>query len=272
MVSLLLLVSMAEAKKPKTPPPPPQGWAREEGWKGDCYFPKDFSALPEGDRRMLRQTVLQEIEGQWRGSRNDGVTMSEEVVEALDTVLLSKPAMVEQVVVGNLEQCKAFRAGGDLSAWEGYLRGLPSILKKGDCTTPLSATYFNYLDITTGWQQPIHICKGNKAHIFATASDKFRIVDNGPWINVLGDPAGGAADPQFPCHGDPQCLPGMLMGRFVTDEGVEVIFVVGADTVFTAPENGTLSVGINDYQWYDNKWFKSATIEDRAAITVEPAN
>ena len=160
-------------------------------------------------------------------------------------MLLSKPAAVEQVVVGNLEQCKAFRKGGELSAWEGYLRGLPSILKKGDCTTPLAATYFNYLDITTGWQQPIHICKGNKAHIFATTSDKFRITESGPWITVAGDPAGGATDPQYPCHGDPQCLAGMLMGRFVTDDGVEVIFVVGADTVFTAPENGTLSVGIN---------------------------
>jgi hypothetical protein len=119
---------------------------------------------------------------------------------------------------------------------------------------------------------PIHVCKGNKAHIFASTSDKYRVTDTGPWINVQGDPAGGATDPQFPCHGDPQCLPGALMGRFVSDDGVELLFVVGADTVFSAPENGTITVGINDYQWYDNKYFKSSTIEDRTSLTIEPAN
>ncbi|HND33962.1 MAG TPA: hypothetical protein PLA94_28375 [Myxococcota bacterium] len=271
MLTVLLMASMAEAKKPKAPPPPPVGWAREEGWTGDCYFPKDLSVMNEGDRRMERGTILTELKNQWSGSKDENIVIDSRIVEDLENVLLSKPTMIDGVAQGNLEQCKAFRRSGDLEPWIAYLRSLPPALTKGDCTKPFSGQLFNYLDVGVGWQQPIHMCKGNKVRVSAT-QDKFRVVENGPWITVEGDPAVIASDPQYPCNAHERCFAGTLLVKFVTEAGVEVIMPAGAEMTYTAPENGTMYFGINDYQWYDNRYFKSATIEDRVALTVESSN
>jgi hypothetical protein len=270
MLSLLLLLPTAEAKKPKTPPPPPVGWYHEEGWAGDCYNPKDFAAMTELDRRSYRTTVLSDMTSQWRGSRDDGVSMDVVMIDELESVLLAKPTNIDSIAVENARQCVAFRKGGELAAWENYLRTLKPQLTAGDCAHPLTYTKFDYLDIGKGWQMETPMCKGNKAHISGTTQDKYRITDAGPWITVAGDPAVRSIEAQYPCNADEKCFAGMLLGRFVTEAGVEVIFPIGAETTFTAPENGTLTVSINDYQWYDNRYFKTAQIEDRTAITVEP--
>lgn len=271
MLSWLLMVNLAEAKKAKAPPPPPVGWAKEEGWAGDCYYPKDLSKLSEIDRRMERSPMVEAMQSQWSGGRDDGVSFDEIMVARLNEVLMSKPTAVEAVAAGNLEQCMAFRKGGPVSVWEDYLRALPAQLTEGDCTKPLTYTLFNYLDIGSGWQQPIPMCKENRAHIFATASDKYRITDNGPWITAAGDPAIRSIDPQYPCHDNENCFAGQLIGRFETSKGVEIIFPIGVDTVFRAPENGTLYISINDYNWFDNRYFKTVAIEDRTSVTIEPA-
>ena len=276
MLTMLFLISTADARKPKAPPPPPVGWGKEEGWTGgDCYFPKDWAAMQEGDRRMYRAEVMNELKSQWSGARNDGVTIDPSVVEAVENVLMAKPQAIENVAATNLEQCRALRKGGGdaaLAAWEGWLRGLPAQLTKGDCTRPLTYTLFNYLDIGSGWQQPVVMCKDNRARLSATTADKYRTSDKSPWHTVEGDTAAGVtSDPQFPCTGNERCYPGTLIGRFVTDDGVEVVFPIGAETTFRAPENGQLYISINDYTWYDNRYFKSSTIEDRVAVTIEPA-
>lgn len=271
MLTLLLAVSLADAKPKKQkgpPPPPPVGWQREEGWKGDCYFPPNFEALPEGDRKLARQKALEEMKKQWAGERDDGVTFDPNLVEEVEIVLLGRPANIEAVSRSNLEQCKAVMKGGDAGAWQSHLSGLPAKLTAGECMQPLTYTVFDYLDIGRSWQRPIGVCKGDKAHIVATTKDKYRISDDGAWINVEGN-GEKATGADFPCNIE-GCAVGMLVGKFTSDSGVETTFPIGGEHTFVAPEHGTISISINDTVWYDNKYFKSATIEDRTAITIEP--
>jgi hypothetical protein len=265
-------VSLADAKPKKSkgpPPPPPQGWHREEGWKGDCYYPKNYETLGEGDRKISRQEALEAMKSQWSGAREDGVSFDAGKVEDLETVLLGRPTQIESVSRSNLEFCQAVMKGGDTTAWQSWLSGLPAKLTEGECTSPpLTYTVFDYLDIGKSWQRPIGLCQGDKARIVATTKDKYRISDSGAWINVEGNGT-RAAGADWPCNLE-GCTEGMLVGKFVTDSGIETIFPIGAETTFTAPEHGTISYSINDTVWYDNKFFKSSTIEDRTAITIEP--
>ena len=227
--------------------------------------------MSESDKQLERSAMVSALTSQWRGERNDGVQMDSEMVESVENAVMSKSSQIEGIAAENLKLCIAFRQGGDLSSWENYLRALPAQLTAGDCKKPLTYTLFNYLDINTGWQQPVSVCKGNKVHIFATTADKYRISNDGPWITAEGDPAIHATDPKYPCHDNENCMAGQLIGKFETDKGVVLIFPIGADTTFLAPENGTLSISINDDTWGDNRYFKSATIEDRTAVTIEPA-
>jgi hypothetical protein len=270
MLTMLVLVTTAEAKKPKGPPPaPPVGWHHEEGWKGDCYYPPDFGAMPEGDRKMARANSLEEMKKQWLGQRDDGVTFDETLEDEVETVLLGHPTAIEDVAATNRDDCVAYMKGGNTESWRSHLSALPGKLTAGECLRPLTYTVFDYLDIGNGWQRPITLCKGDKAHIVATVKDRYRVSDNGPWINVEGDPSQKATDSSYPCSID-GCTVGMLVAKFTTDAGVETIFPIGAEKTYVAPENGVITYSINDTAWYDNKWFKSSTIEDRTAITIEP--
>lgn len=266
----MLFIADADAKKPKVVPPPVNAWGHETGWKADCFFPADFATLPEGDRRMARQRALEEMKTQWLGSREDDVKFEERVVDDVETTLLGRPQLIETVAAANLEQCKAYMKGGSVEAWRGWLSVLSGQLTAGECLVPLTYTLFDYLDVGRPWQRPTTICKGDRAHITGTVSDKYRIVDGGPWINVLGDPEQKAIGAEYPCNIE-GCFVGMLVGKFQGDDGIAITFAIGADKVFVAPSNGELSWSINDTTWYDNKYFKSANVEDRVAVTLQPA-
>lgn len=271
MLTWLVLVTLAEAKKSKTPPPPPVGWHREEGWKGDCYFPPDFDKMLESDRKAARQTALEQMILQWRGDRDDGMSLDADTLESLEIAHLSKPTFIESTSRSNLEKCKTYMTGGDAGAWQSWLSALVGEITAGDCKTPaMTYTLFDYLDINKGWQRPIPMCKGDKAKIWATTADKYRLSDSAPWITAEGDPNQRATTTEYPCNIE-GCYVGMLVGRFVTDTGTEIVFPIGAEKYFTAPDHGTLTWSINDNSWYDNRYFKSATIEDRTAVTIEPA-
>jgi hypothetical protein len=205
---------------------------------------------------------------QWEGAREDGVTFDANLIDEVDTVLLGRPTNIEAISRGNLEQCIAVRKGGDIGAWQSYLSALPAKLTAGECLQPLTYTLFDYLDIGKTWQRPIGLCKGDKAHIVASAKDRYRTSDAGAWITVEGDGT-KATSAEYPCNIE-GCMGGMLVGKFVTDSGVETVFPIGTELLFVAPEHGTISFSINDTIWYDNKWFKSATIEDRTSLTIEP--
>ncbi|MES2643780.1 MAG: hypothetical protein V4850_30110 [Myxococcota bacterium] len=271
MLSLLLAVSLADAKpkKNKAPPPPPVGWHREDGWAGDCYYPVDYTALGEGEKKMARQVALEEMKKQWEGLREDGVKFDANLIEEVDITLLGRPTNIEAISRGNLEQCQKVRKGGDVGAWQSYLSALPAKLTAGECIQPLTYTLFDYLDIGRTWQREVGLCKGDKAHVVASAKDRYRISDTGAWMTVEGDPSQKAVAAEYPCNIE-GCFVGMLVGKFVTDSGVETVFPIGAETTFIAPEHGIISFSINDTVWYDNKWFKSSTIEDRTSLTIEP--
>ncbi len=268
MYSLLLVISLAEAKKPKgPPPPPPTGWVQQTGWTAHCYYPVDFSKLGEGDRRIQRQTTLEAMKSQWSGSREDGISFDADAIESVDTVLLGLPSKIEAVAAANRDKCVEAMTSGNSANWAAWVKTLDRSLMAGECVKPLDYTMFDYLEITSGWQREVSMCKGNKAHIIATTRDRYRISASGPWINADGDPAILATGPDWPCNME-GCFGGMLIGRFTSESGVVTIFPIGVEKWYTAPENGVLSWQINDSTWYDNTWFKTATIEDRTAVTV----
>lgn len=272
-LSLMALASSdAEAKKKKKAPPPPKvGWQQEEGWKNACYFPPDWGSLTEIDRRTARAKALDEMKAQWAGGRSDGVSFTEQTVEDAETTLLGRPELIEQVATENLTLCQGVatgKAGPD--QWQSWLRALPGKLTAGECAVHLDYTMFDYLDIGTGWQRPLGMCQGDKVRISGTVKDKYRVRDDGPWITVAGDAATPTSGGDWPCNVG-GCLEGMLVARFVTEAGVEIILPVGTELVFTAPEHGELSYRINDTTFYDNTWFKSGTITDRTAIEISPA-
>jgi hypothetical protein len=259
-------------KPPAPPPAAPKGWFKEPtGWKFECYHPPDWSSLQETDRRMARAEAVSAIISQWSGKREDGISFDSQVVEDVEVTVLGRPDSMEGVVAQNLELCRKVSTGqADADAWYSWVRSLPGKLTAGECMTPLNYTMFDYLEIGDGWQRALPICKGNKIRIWATTQDKFRLTDKGPWITVVGDPAGSATG-DYPCNTE-NCKPGQLIMRFKSEAGVESILPVGHELIWEAPENGEIMYRINDNTLYDNIWFKNGGITDHAAVTVEPAN
>lgn len=271
LAGTMLVPGVALAKKKdKTPPAPPVGWQTEEGWKNACYFPPDWGKMDEITRRKSWSAALDEMKSQWAGKRDDGISFGENTVDAIDTTLLGEPAKVEGVTAENLTLCKGVATGQATTAqWEAWLKALPGKLTAGECFQHLDYTMMDYLDIGTGWQRPLGMCKGDKVRIGGT-QDKYRVRDNGPWITVNGDTSVPTVGGDWPCNVE-GCFEGMLVARFVTEGGVELVFPVGTELTWTAPENGELNYRINDNTFYDNKWFTNGRITDHTAIEVNGA-
>lgn len=267
----LLLVGVAGCgKKNVTEQAAPiVGWHTEEGWSGECWFPPDWEALEAAEgisaRKLMRQTALEAMVKQWAEQG-----FSEMAVENSETTLLGYPDKIEGVSVRNLGFCKQVRAGGGAGEWSRWVSEMSATLTAGLCITPLVDTWFDYLEIGNAWQLQVPICQGQVASITATESDKYRVTKDGEWINATGlTTQSTSSDTSWPCSLE-GCVAGMVIGRFRGDSGVENIFPIGLATTFTAPEHGTLSVGINDTTFYDNTWFKSGGITDRTGITISP--
>lgn len=247
------------------------GWQTQEGWAGSCYYPPKWDDLNQSQRLLARQLGLEEIEKQWNGVREDGISFDEEMVEEVDTVLLGRPEKIEEISIENLARCEAVMKGqASAGEWESWVSGLRASLTEGECKQPLDYTMFDYLDIGTGWQRPLSICQDERVRVSGTVADKYRVTEDGPWINVEGDPAVPTVGIDLPCNVE-GCFQGMLIMRFVADSGWERVFPVGSSYIFEAPEHGVISYRINDSTWFDNTWFKSRGIEDHTAIEVSPA-
>jgi hypothetical protein len=268
-----ILVGLAACGPEKVVAPAalPVGWYTEPTWTGSCYVPPDFEKMESTDRKIARQQTLEAIHDQWLGGRKDGIAFKPQMIDDVETTLLGRPDDIENVSRKNLELCKqVMGAGGSKVEWETWLRKLPAQLTAGECNTPVDYQLFQYLDINTGWQQPIHFCRGNKVIIEATEKDMYRIVEGGPWISAEGDLSQKATAKELPCNFE-GCYVGQLIGRYVTDSGIQTVFPIGLRKDFEAPEHGTLTWQINDTVWYDNVWRKQGTIIDKTAISVTPA-
>lgn len=263
-------LSLASCKPPE-PAGPLVGWHTEaETGKFACYYPPNFAKMGETDRKVARSNVMDEVFGQWRGAREDGISFEAGMVDELETVMLGDMSKLEGVVTKNTDWCRKVANGSASAAdWEAWVRGLGSKLTEGECYAHFDYTLFDYLEIDIGWQRELSICKDDKVRISGTAKDRFRLTDGGEWINVDGDAGDSAVGTELPCNIE-GCVRGQLIMRFVSDAGVEVIKPVGSGISFVAPENGTISYRINDDTFYDNKWYQSAGIIDHASVEISP--
>ena len=279
---VFLVPTLVSCGKKVDETPPPVGWAsegtEEVPWAGDCYYPPEYESLAESqsltfaetDRRIARQVALEGMKSQWLGQREDGVSFDAMMIDDLETILLGRPTEIEDMSRQNLSYCKqVMGAGASTSEWSSWLSGLPAVLTEGECNTPFDYQLIQYLDIKTGWQQPIPFCQGNRAVFNATANDQYRISEDGDWMNVNGDLAQPSTSSEYPCNFE-GCTVGMLVGKFVTESGIETIYPMGTEMRFEAPEHGTFYWTINDTTYYDNEWHKAGSIVDHTAITVTP--
>jgi hypothetical protein len=263
----LLILACGAKKKPPAVVAPPLGWHQEEGWSGSCYFPPDFANMGNTDRRMIRQQALTEVMSQWRGERNDGVSVDHATVESVETVLLGLPEKIEQVAIKNLELCRAAMSGGDKAAWTSWVTNLPRKLMEGECRHPHDDTLYNYMDLGIGWQFAIDVCDEDIIEIVASEMDEYRVDDGGPWINASGDAAkstSGLAD--YPCNLE-GCLAGQLVLRFRGESGVTIIKPVGLRLVFEPPEHGAIDVTFNDPTPFNNEFRVVRGIQHRTGVT-----
>ena len=273
LLTTLLIFSFghdADAKKKRKKRrkgPPPTGWVVDTEGQPACYHSPAWDSFNEIDRRMKRSEAMDEVLNQWRGQRNDGIQFDETLIDDVETVLLGRPEKIEVFVAENLAQCLS----GDSSAWLSWAKGLKSVMTAGECNTPLDYTMFDYLDIGTGWQRPLNICKDNRIRILGSKKDLYRLSDGGPWINVEGDPNKPTTGLEWPCNLE-GCKEGMLVMKFVgKGTGMETIVPVGTAATFTAPEDGEISYRINDKTFFDNVWHKSGSVIDHTSIEVSPA-
>lgn len=241
-----------------------EGWHTEEGWKGACYFPKDYK---DGDR-MAGNEVRQAMMSQWKGERDDGVEFASGVIEKVEFVLLGKPDAVKSVARQNLDFCKKYMAGGSLDPWKNWFAGLRDNLTEGDCKwPPLRYQQHDYLDLGKGWQFEGRVCKGDVVSIEVSTKDFYRLGDDEPWINGAGDTSRRAVGDEYPCTLE-DCYHGTVIYRFTGEDGTIDIGAVGLQKEFVATQAGILELRVNaDDSWYDNVWRKKGSLIDHAAIS-----
>ena len=269
----LFVLFVACAPKKVTAEKPKIGWVQEEASSVACYYPPIFDSLGTLERKEAQSAAFDAVLSQWRGERNDGVSIKEELVEGVETVLLGDMSKVEITVKDNLSYCKQYAASASsLSQWQSWASGLPSKLTEGECNYHFRDTVLDYVEVDTEWMpaSPLRICKGDKIRISAAPKDRYRIDEGGPWITVQGDlEKSTAGSESHPCKAE-GCFAGQLVLRFKS-EMIEEVIPVGVEATYTAPADGVISYGINDDTFYNNKWYMSNGLIEHASITVEPA-
>lgn len=250
--------------------PEAAGWFQAEGWLGSCYNPPDFSTLASGPKRIAWQDTRNAVVGQWRGDRDDGIAFDERAVENAETALLAKPERIEQVARDNYAKCAEAMAGKGGTAWGQWVFGLGGDLTAGECPSPpMDYTLYDYLSIQDEWHIPVNVCKGDVVVVHGTDGDMYKLSEDGPWINVAGDPAQPASG-SLPCTVE-GCLRGQLIMRFTSTSGVQTVMPVGLEKVYTVAEHGKLEVMINDDTWHDNEYKIEKGLEHHTGIEYKPA-
>lgn len=273
VIPLIFVDSAALAgkkKKNKEPAGPIVGWHAETGWNGECYFPPDFSGMAEGVKRAAWQETRDAILAQWRGERNDGVSLNAQHVENLETIMLAEADRIETVAKENLEQCKAVMTSASTnSAWEQWIISIAGRLTEGECPyRPMDYKLYNYLSVNTDWQIPVEVCKGDHIIVHGTEGDYYQLQKGGAWLNVAGD-SSQPATASLPCNIE-GCLRGQLVMRFTGDSHTSLIIPVGIQTEFRVPEHGRIEVMINDDSLEDNVFKVDKGLEHHTGIEIYP--
>ncbi len=250
---------------------PKVGWYQEEDWSVACYHPPEYEKMLKMDREDSRQPAWEAMFDQWQGTRGDGMSVGEEVIERIDYQFSAKPIKVESVSQQNLEKCRQVATGQmTMDAWQGWVSGLPTELSAGECYNHFLDTVLDDFQIDQSFANPFPICKGDRIRISGSSQDQFRITDSGSWITIAGDlesPSLGKVD--IPCNIE-GCFDGMLILKFTDADGREAIHPVGTSLEFTAPLDGMITYGVNDDTYYDNQWYQSGGLIDHASITIAP--
>lgn len=263
-------LALVGCAKKKVDAPPPVGWYGEEGWAGQCYFPKSYDDLGPGDRRLARAAALEEMMTQWSGGRDDGVRFDEDATTYLETVLLGKPELTEQVSIQNAAFCRKYMSAlpeeRSVSAWRGWFMGLGDKLTEGDCPhAPLVDTIFQYMDVDRGWQFKYGVCREDVVTVKGSAQDKYRLSKDGPWVDVNGN-GEDATTTAYACnfHG---CKVGQLIMRFTSVTGVQTVVPIGESHTWTAPEHGWIEVEVNDDDFSGNSFREAHGVIDHTSIS-----
>jgi hypothetical protein len=242
----------------------PVGWHQQEGWTVSCYHPPAYDTLNELDRRESRENAMDAMLGQW------GETIDANTIEDIETILLSQPKKIEPLSVKNLEVCTEVATGtSSVDSWNSWVTGLTSSLTLGECNTPFLDTIFDYLNITVDYEHSFSICEGNIVRVKGSQNDKYRITEDGPWINAAGDQNSPSLGKDLPCNIE-DCYDGMLIMKFTSKDGVETVYPVGLELRFEAPSHGKITYGINDDTFYDNEWRQSGGLIDHTSVEISP--
>jgi len=269
---MIFLVALACGPKEPVQEAPKIGWHQEETWSVACYYPPEYEKMLELERLEARDKALEAMFSQWKGERADGVSFTEESIEAIEFVLLSKPDKIQELSRQNLEKCREVATGAISTAdWATWGTQLPASLTAGECSRHFENTVFDYLNITTDFENSFAICKGDKIRVSGTVKDQYRISDDGAWINVEGDSSSPSLGKEtLPCNLE-GCFDGMLILKFTDEDGRETVSPVGAELIYTAPANGSITYGINDDTFYDNIWYQAGGLIDHASVEIAPA-
>ena len=226
MIVSFLFLAACGPKKKVVVEKPKVGWVHEEASSTACYYPPNFEKLDTLERKEAQSAAFDAIVEQWRGSKNDGVKIREELIEGVETVLLGDMSKVEITVKDNLSYCKQYASSkSSLPQWQSWVSGLPSKLTEGECNYHFRDTVLDYVEVDTEWMpaSPLRICKGDKIQITAAPKDRYRIDEGGPWITVQGNldvPTAGSES--HPCNTE-GCFAGQLILRFKSESMEEVI-------------------------------------------------
>jgi hypothetical protein len=264
ILAMVGVVASGCGKKAPSGPVVIEGWHKQSGWTGECYFPKNY----KDSDRITQNEVREAMMSQWRGERNDGVVFSEAMLERMELALLGKPDAVKGVARQNLEYCKKAMSGeSSVDAWQSGISSLARTLVEGDCKwPPLRYQQHDYLEIDQGWHFEGRVCKGDRIRIEVSAQDEYRLSDNGPWITAVGDLSQPALGDKYACTIE-GCYAGTVIYRFTGEDGSVTIGPVGTGIRWEALQHGILHLQINDDgTWFDNTWRRKGSLVDHASI------